>query len=258
MLIDNIGIPNSWPSHRAGRHPDDLQRRRRDPDLAEQREARLDTRLRSPAAEAPAREVPRYGLLLPAGQHHQPDSEFRPARADRSAGGRAQRGGQLSRSPRSSPPGSRTFPAPPTFTSIRWPSSREIRLNVDRAKASQLGLTQRDVTSSMLISLSGSATVAPNFWMNWTNGVNYNIGVQTPQYRMDSLDALLRTPISVASNAVNTTTPGSQAGAAGGGNAFVGASPSGSSQAYGNPGADRRQHAASFESGHRAARATRR
>ena len=95
----------------------------------------------------------------------------------------------------------------------------EIRLNVDRVKASQLGLTQRDVTSNMLISLSGSGTVAPNYWMNWANGVNYNIGVQTPQYRIDSLDALLGTPISVSTNVVNSTTPGSQAGAAAGGNA---------------------------------------
>jgi multidrug efflux pump subunit AcrB len=113
----------------------------------------------------------------------------------------------------------------------------EIRLNVDRVKASQLGLTQRDVTSNMLISLSGSSTVAPNFWLNWSNGVNYSVGVQTPQYRIDSLDALLRTPISVASNVVSTTTPGSQVGAAAAGNAFVSASPNGSSQAYGNPGA---------------------
>lgn len=112
----------------------------------------------------------------------------------------------------------------------------EIRLNVDRVKASQLGLTQRDVTSSMLISLSGTSQVAPNFWLNYANGVNYPIGVQTPQYWIDSMDALLRTPISVASNAVNTTTSSSQAGAAGGGNAFVSASPSGSSQAYGSPG----------------------
>jgi multidrug efflux pump subunit AcrB len=110
-----------------------------------------------------------------------------------------------------------------------------IRLDVDRAKASQMGLTQRDVTSSMLISLSGSGTVAPNFWMNWNNGISYNIGVQTPQYRIDSLDALMRTPISAASNSVNTTTPGSMAGAAG--PAWVGASPNASSQAYGNPGA---------------------
>jgi len=112
-----------------------------------------------------------------------------------------------------------------------------IRLNVDRAKASQMGLTERDVSSSMLISLSGSATVAPNFWMNWSNGVNYNIGVQTPQYRLDSLDALLRTPISPATSVINSTTPGSQAGASEGGIAGVGGSPSGSSQAYGNPGA---------------------
>ena len=36
--------------------------------------------------------------------------------------------------------------------------------------------------------------MAPNFWLNWSNGVNYGIGVQTPQYRMNSLDSLLRTP----------------------------------------------------------------
>ena len=113
----------------------------------------------------------------------------------------------------------------------------EIRLNVDRAKASQLGLTERDVSTNMLISLSGNGTLAPNFWVNWANGVNYNVGVQTPQYKVDSLDALLRTPVSVATNVVNTTTSGSQAGVAAAGNNFVSASPSGASQAYGNPGA---------------------
>ncbi len=113
----------------------------------------------------------------------------------------------------------------------------ELRLNVDRVKASQLGLTQRDVTNSMLISLSGSSTVAPNFWMNWSNGVNYNIGVQTPQYQIRSLDALLRTPISVPTDIENTVTAGSQAGAAAAGNSFVADAPSNSSQAYGNPGA---------------------
>ena len=112
----------------------------------------------------------------------------------------------------------------------------EIRLNVDRIKAAQLGLTQHDVTSSMLISLSGSGQVAPNYWLNWGNGVTYSIGVQTPQYRLDSLDALLRMPVSSPNNVVNADTPGSQ-GTATAGNAWVGASPSGSSQAYGNPGA---------------------
>ena len=113
----------------------------------------------------------------------------------------------------------------------------EIRFNVDRAKASQLGLTQRDVSTNMLISLSGIGTLAPNYWVNWSNGVNYNVGMQTPQYKIDSLDALLRTPVSVANNIVNTNTPGSLAGTSTAGNASVGASPSGASQAYGNPGA---------------------
>ncbi len=102
-----------------------------------------------------------------------------------------------------------------------------IRLNVDRVKAAQLGLSQRDVTSSMLISLSGNGSLAPNFWVNWTNGVNYSVGIQTPQYEMNSLDALLRTPISAASSDMRTTNADAQSSV----------SPSGSSMAYANPGA---------------------
>jgi multidrug efflux pump subunit AcrB len=108
----------------------------------------------------------------------------------------------------------------------------EIRLNVDRVKAAELGLTERDVTGNMLISLSGNGTVAPNFWVNWSNGVNYNVGIQTPQYKVNSLDALLRTPISAAVGGLNLTTPGGSAIAGSGG-----AAPAGNSQAYGNPGA---------------------
>jgi multidrug efflux pump subunit AcrB len=113
----------------------------------------------------------------------------------------------------------------------------QLNLNVDRVKAGQLGLTQRDVTSSMLISLSGNNQVAPSFWVNPATGISYNVGVLRSQYRIDTLDALLRTPVTAASNAVNTTTAGSLMGASAAGNAFVGASPSGASQAYGNPGA---------------------
>ena len=113
----------------------------------------------------------------------------------------------------------------------------QLNVNVDRVKAGQLGLTQRDVTGSMLISLSGNNQVAPSFWLNPANGVSYNVGVMTSQYRIDSLDELLRTPITAASSAVNMTTPGSLAGVAGTGNASVSSSPSGASQAYGNPGA---------------------
>ncbi len=72
----------------------------------------------------------------------------------------------------------------------------EVRVNVDRTKADQIGLTQRDVANSMLISLSSSGQTAPNQWLNPVNGVNYQVAVQTPQYRVDSFDALGLTPIS--------------------------------------------------------------
>ena len=71
----------------------------------------------------------------------------------------------------------------------------EIHVNVDRTKASEVGMSQRDVANSMLISLSSSGQVAPNYWMNPENGVNYAVAVQTPQYRIDSIEALESTPI---------------------------------------------------------------
>lgn len=70
-----------------------------------------------------------------------------------------------------------------------------VQVNVDRNKAEQIGLQQRDVANSMLISLSGSGQTAPNQWLNPQNGVNYQVVVQSPLYRMDSFDALQRTPI---------------------------------------------------------------
>ena len=71
----------------------------------------------------------------------------------------------------------------------------ELSVNVDRTRASDAGLTQRDVANSMLISLSSSNQVAPNFWLNPANGVQYSVAVQTPEFKMDSTSALLSTPI---------------------------------------------------------------
>jgi len=69
-------------------------------------------------------------------------------------------------------------------------------VDVDRTRASQIGLTQRDVGNDLLISLSSSGQTAPNYWLNPINGVNYVVAVQTPQYKIDSLDALKQSPIS--------------------------------------------------------------
>ena len=73
-----------------------------------------------------------------------------------------------------------------------------LMVNVDRTRAAQVGLTQRDVANSLLASLASSADAAPNFWLNPKNGVNYRVAVQTPQYRVDSPDALQSEPITAA------------------------------------------------------------
>jgi multidrug efflux pump subunit AcrB len=106
---------------------------------------------------------------------------------------------------------------------VDWP---EIDIDVDRDKAGQVGLTQRDVSNSVLVSLSSSGQVAPTQWVDWSNGVSYNVAVQTPTYRNDSLDAIMRTPI---------TQPWTSIGA--GGMPLAGsAGPSQASLSFGNPG----------------------
>ena len=114
----------------------------------------------------------------------------------------------------------------------------EIRVNVDRAKAGQVGLTQQDVANSLLISLSSSGQVAPAYWLNWQTGVSYHMAVQTPQYRMNSLAALMRTPIGAPGARVASNTADSLAGSANPASSSVGMAPSQSSLAYGNPSAN--------------------
>jgi len=113
----------------------------------------------------------------------------------------------------------------------------EIRLDVDRDRAGQVGLTQRDIAGSLLISLSSTNQIAPAFWLDWNTGVSYNVNVQTPQYRIDSLSALLRTPIGAPAGNISSNTATSLASSANPGSSFVGNAPNQSSLAYGNPGA---------------------
>ncbi len=91
-----------------------------------------------------------------------------------------------------------------------------INLEMDRTRVQQMGLSAANVAQNVLISLSGSTQTSPAFWLNPQNGVVYNLAISTPQYRVDSLDALLGIPVAA------------QAGAAGTGNA------SGTTQLLGN------------------------
>jgi len=68
-------------------------------------------------------------------------------------------------------------------------------VDMDRTRVNQVGLTAQNVAQSVLISLSGSFQTAPNFWLNPKNGVTYPIAVQSPQYRMTSLQDLMNTPV---------------------------------------------------------------
>ena len=74
----------------------------------------------------------------------------------------------------------------------------KFHIDVDRTKAAGGGFTQRDVASSLLVSLSGSFQTTPTFFLNWQNGVNYNLATQTPQYRIQSLQDLQNMPITSA------------------------------------------------------------
>lgn len=69
-------------------------------------------------------------------------------------------------------------------------------INVDRTRAQFAGVTARDATNSMVVNLAGSSQVAPTYWLNPENGVSYSIVMQTPQYQIDSLNALRNIPIS--------------------------------------------------------------
>ncbi len=74
-------------------------------------------------------------------------------------------------------------------------------LRMDRTRLQQFGLSAANVGQNLLIALSGSSQTQPAFWLNPNNGVVYSIAVQSPQYQVDSLDALLNIPVGAGANA---------------------------------------------------------
>ena len=79
----------------------------------------------------------------------------------------------------------------------------KLDLTVDRSKANQLGLTERDVANSLLVSLSNSFQVSPSFFLSPKNHIVYNLAAAAPQYRVQTLDNLLDLPITSANGAPN-------------------------------------------------------
>lgn len=80
--------------------------------------------------------------------------------------------------------------------------------DIDRTRAAQLGLNASTVATNINVSLSSSVQVSPNFWTDLSSGIPYYLAVQTPEYKIDSLNALANTPVSTSLAASGQTVPG--------------------------------------------------
>jgi multidrug efflux pump subunit AcrB len=87
-------------------------------------------------------------------------------------------------------------------------------VNVDRTRAQSIGLSQQNVAQSMLVALSGSFQTSPSFYLDPKNGVSYNVAVQAPQYKLDSLAALTSLPVTAGMAATQTAAMAAATGSA--------------------------------------------
>ena len=170
-IIDNIGLPysginlsysNSAP---IGTSDADIL-------VSLSPKHRPDRRVCARSASEACPRVPWRDLCLFAGRHREPDSELRLARSHRCSGCGIRSG----RKPQF---------ADKLFQRLRYVDGTAdlriqqpfdqpyLRIDVDRTLAGQVGFTQRDVATNLLISLSGSFQTSPTFWLDPKNGVSY-------------------------------------------------------------------------------------
>jgi multidrug efflux pump subunit AcrB len=83
----------------------------------------------------------------------------------------------------------------------------EFFVDIDRARAAEFGLTATQIANNLNVSLASSEQVSPNFWTDPSNGIPYYLAVQTPQYHVDSMNALLNTPVSTANATASSSEP---------------------------------------------------
>jgi len=80
-----------------------------------------------------------------------------------------------------------------------------LRIDVDRDRAAQVGISQRDVADNVLTTLSSSALVAPSYWLNPKNNVNYLVVVQSPLDKVSSVESLMGMPIAPSATSTGAT-----------------------------------------------------
>ncbi|HKC61344.1 MAG TPA: efflux RND transporter permease subunit [Myxococcales bacterium] len=114
----------------------------------------------------------------------------------------------------------------PGATDVRIPqvlAHPALAVDVDRARAAQIGITQRDVANNLLVSLSSSSLVAPSFWINPKNFVNYFVVVQTPLRQIDSVPSLLGMPLGRNVQLISSSNPSPPGEQPAGGASYLGA-----------------------------------
>ncbi len=164
-MVDNIGLPYSG-INMAYQNTGTIGPGDGDALIGAQRGSCAHRHLHQEAAHHPAAEVPGHHVLLPARRHRLADIELRPAGADRPAGHRQQPTGQLRLRHRTA----ETHPRRAGHRGSAHPASVQLpaaqRQRGTARSPARVGLTQRDVANSLLVTLSGSGQVRPNFWLN--------------------------------------------------------------------------------------------
>ena len=166
-----------------------------------EREPSADRGIRPHDARGTAGAIPGHDFLVPAGRHHQPDPQFRRAGADRSADSRAEIADEFRLCATSCcavPPRSR--PGRCAHPAIAQRAC--VSMSMSTAPARNMSASPSATSPTAWSSISPAVSqVAPTFWLNPDNGVNYSIVMQTPQYQVDSLSALRNLPITAAGRA---------------------------------------------------------
>ena len=198
VMLDNIGIPNSGINMSLSDGSPDLAGRRRDPDQP-QGEPSPDCRLHedSCARNCP-QQFPDLGFWFqPADIATQVLNFGIPAPIDVQIVGtrhdRRRRILKIAEELRRQI--SRRARARSTCTFTRSTAHRTCASMVDRTRGDQIGVAQKDVANSVLVSLSSSGQTAPNYWLDPTRGVSYSVSVMTPQYKIEFAWRFNHTPI---------------------------------------------------------------
>ena len=195
LVLDNIGLPNRTYAMAFG---DSATTGMADGEilvaLAHHRSQSTPAYIAESAARI-ARAVSAADVLLPAGRHRQPDPELRPAGPDRHPDRRpriAQENYEMATEIAERIRQIRGVQDVHLHQVVNVP---KLHVDVDQTRARELGLTQQDVANSLLVSLSGSGQVQPNYWVDPNMGISYLVETRTPTYKLDSVDAIERLPL---------------------------------------------------------------